>query len=144
MSTINTKSTMDAPSGQLYELHISQNTDTLHHIRWIDPAGGHTNNTFLCVSVGNNDGLINLPYADSAKIAEIMRTAQELVNAVLDEEPYYGIANELAPMLQEYRMGFNNHRRELYEMLVEDGLAGWCAVGPEDSELFATKVLTGE
>jgi hypothetical protein len=36
------------------------------------------------------------------------------------------------------------HQREVMDYLVEWELAEWRAIGPEDSELFATEKLTGE
>lgn len=141
-------STMDAPSGQRFRLEISHNSDTIHHVKWVDPAGPITNSTFVTVAVDNNDGLINLPYADGGRIANIMLHAQALVTEVKNEESNYEaelqLANELETMLKEYRGGFQKYHSELHEMLVEDDLAQWRAIGPEDKELFATTKLTGE
>lgn len=141
--TIRMDSSMDAPSGQLYKLVVHQDSDTMHHVRWEDPAG-HKHDVHVAVLVDNNDGLISLPYSDNAKIADIMRKAQELVDEAETEAPGWPKAVELQEMLKEYRGGFHEHRMGLYEMLEEDGLAEWRWIGPEDRELFATKKLTGE
>lgn len=140
---------MDAPSGHPYRLERNESLDTIHHIRWIDPAGPMKNNTYLTIIVDNITGEITMPYTLDSKIARIMQKAQDLVNTINAADGILTghalkLTNELEPMLQEYRSGFRGHIMGLTEMLIEDGLAEWRAVGPEDRELFATKALTGE
>lgn len=135
-------STMDAPSGQLYQVHIHA-PDKLYSARWHDPASNNSrDNKQVYVAVDSNDGLISLPYSDNDKIREIMRKAQELLTyiaerSVLRDTHGQQLRYALEEMLKEYRLGFPEHRTELYEMLVEDGLAEWRATGPEDREPFA-------
>lgn len=93
------------------KLSISPSARTFF-VRWHDDSSSRGIDTHVYVAVDLADGLISMPYLDGP---------------ISSASPEY-----------EKRLA---KRGEVIDMLIEDELAVWCAIGPEDSELFATEKL---